>query len=91
MTKLLSRRSRDSFAGIPHLYSASSGSERQESTYEPAPVTITEERDGVRTGRCQVLFSGETGRKTGSPEPVAGESGTGGVRGLEYWNGGMME
>jgi hypothetical protein len=29
MSKPLSRRSRDSFAGIPHIYSASSGSERQ--------------------------------------------------------------
>jgi hypothetical protein len=41
MSKPLSRRSRDFFAGIPHIYSASSGSERQESTYEPAPVSLT--------------------------------------------------
>jgi len=34
-------RSRDSCAGIPHIYSASPGSGRQESTYEPAPVTLT--------------------------------------------------
>jgi hypothetical protein len=38
-SKPLSRRSRGFFAGIPPIYSASSGSERQESTYEPAPMT----------------------------------------------------
>jgi hypothetical protein len=54
MSKPLSRRSRDFFAGIPPIYSASSGSERQESTYEPAPVILTrscglspQERDPV--------------------------------------------
>jgi hypothetical protein len=40
MSKPLSRRSQDFFAGIPHIYSASPGSGRQKSTYEPAPVTI---------------------------------------------------
>ncbi len=41
---LSKERSRDFFAGIPHLYSASPGSGRQESTYEPAPVTVTRSR-----------------------------------------------
>lgn len=33
MSKPLSRRSRDFFAGVPNIYSASPGSGRQEATY----------------------------------------------------------
>lgn len=39
-SKPLSRRSRDSFARGPNIDSASSGSERQASAYESAPVTL---------------------------------------------------
>ena len=49
MSKPLSRRSRDFFAGIPHLYSASPGSGCQESSYGPAPVTITRSEASVPT------------------------------------------
>jgi hypothetical protein len=41
MSKPLSRRSRDFFAGIPRVYSASPGSGCPQSTYEPAPFTLT--------------------------------------------------
>ncbi len=49
MSKPLSRRSRDFFAGIPHIYSASPGSGRQESSYGPAPVILTRSEASVPT------------------------------------------
>jgi hypothetical protein len=42
MSKPLSRRARDFFAGIPHIYSASPGSGRQESTYEAGSSHLNE-------------------------------------------------